>query len=127
MRALIAGGAFLLATLPAMADDGQDCGDLESNLQMTNCTIAQAKAADAELADVFAKVIAAIEATTPDVMPADKVKDWEATMRQAQAEWEKFRDDDCDGNVSYEWWGGSGARLAVAACRRYLTAPALPT
>jgi len=123
-------GWLLLATVPAFATpfqlgkaplSGADCTDPQDNLTMLMCANGDAAAADKELADVFAKAIASIEATDTTIMPADKVKDWEAAMRDAEAAWEKFRDADCDGAVGYEWWGGSGAQLAVVACRRDLT------
>jgi uncharacterized protein YecT (DUF1311 family) len=129
MRAIILAGLAALLALPASAANfpkiaplaGGDCTDPQDNLTMTMCATADAAAADKELNDVYTKVIASIRATDTDIMPADKVKDWERTMRDGERAWVAFRDADCDGAVGYEWYGGSGASLAVASCRRDLT------
>ncbi len=49
-------------------------------------------------------------------MPAAEVKKWLAVMTEAQKAWATFKDDDCNGGVMHEWWGGSGAGLASASC-----------
>jgi uncharacterized protein YecT (DUF1311 family) len=77
------------------------------------------EAADAELNEVSKKVLAAIEAggaSTPSAVTAADAAQWKADLIQAQEAWNTFKDKDCNGARSYEYWGGSGRGLAVTSC-----------
>ena len=100
---------------PALANMSA-CNALATNIEMTACAGGQYEVADAELNDVWRQVIASIQATDADIMPAAEEKVWQKAMTEAQRAWATFKDEDCSGGVSHEWYGGSGANLAVAAC-----------
>ena len=106
---------LLTAATPAAAAGLDDC-DQTSNVEISQCLWDHYQAADAELNQVWDRVIARIEATDADVMPADKVKDWREVLTEAERDWANFKDQDCNGAVAFEWYGGSGAGGAISAC-----------
>ena len=66
---------LLAAANPAAAAGLDDC-DQTSNVEISQCIWDHYQAADAELNQVWDQVIARIEATDADVMPAGKMKEW---------------------------------------------------
>ena len=42
-------------------------------------------------------------------------------MKKPERKWIAFRDADCRGAMAYEWYGGTGATLAVLGCMTSLT------
>jgi uncharacterized protein YecT (DUF1311 family) len=45
-----------------------------------------------------------------------------AAADRAQAAWAAFREADCREVTGFEWWGGSGAGVAIRSCRIEATA-----
>jgi uncharacterized protein YecT (DUF1311 family) len=107
---------LLLAAATPAAAAMDECQELTSNVEMTECAWNQYRDADTALNDVWGRVMTQIEATDADVMPADKVKAWRKVLTAAQRDWANFKDQDCNGAVAFEWYGGSGAGLAIATC-----------
>ena len=121
MRHAIAVTLVLACAGPALADDIPGC-DNESlnNMELDQCAGKAFKAADKELNAIWPQVLAAIDSRAAD-MPADAAKDWKTSMIDAQRAWVTFKEDDCNA-VQYEWYGGSGASLAVTSCLYHHTA-----
>lgn len=112
---------FAILALPASASatdwdippDAVTCQD-SADAAVTECVARAYEAADAELNAVWKKVLADID-TTADV-PADQVQAWKADLVAAQEAWDAFKDKDCNGARSFEYWGGSARSLAVVSC-----------
>ncbi|HMN86339.1 MAG TPA: DUF1311 domain-containing protein [Bauldia sp.] len=98
-----------------------DCPDATSNVEMATCADAAFKKADAELNAVWKEVLATIK---PDggTITDDIAAAWKADLVAAQQAWVTFKDKDCNGARSYEYWGGSGRGLAVTSCLYEYTA-----
>lgn len=124
MRIMIAAAAVSLAfggAAPALADHIPGCdNETLNNMELDQCAGRAFKAADAELNVIWPKVLAAIDSMGAD-MPADAARDWKTAMIDAQRAWVTFKEDDCN-TVQYEWYGGSGASLAVTSCLYHHTA-----
>ena len=108
--------ALLLAIASPAFADMERCAALDTNVEMSTCAWEEYQAADAELNRVWRQVLAQIGDTDPDIMPPDEIKAWRDALTSAQRSWAKFKDDDCQGAVMHEWWGGSGAGLAISTC-----------
>jgi uncharacterized protein YecT (DUF1311 family) len=124
MRHMLAAAAatlVLACAAPALADDVPGCdNDTLNNMELDQCVGTAFKAADKELNAIWPKVLAAIDSMKGD-MPDDAIKDWKATMIEAQRAWVTFKENDC-GAIQYEWYGGSGASLAETTCLYHHTA-----
>jgi uncharacterized protein YecT (DUF1311 family) len=94
--------------LPKGCDASADAG-------LYNCADQAFKKADAELNEVWKKVLATIQPS--DTVAADKAQEWKEDLIAAQQAWNTFKDKDCDGARSFEYWGGSGRALAVLSCQ----------
>lgn len=112
LLALAVAALFPLA-LPAGAEDLPDCANASNNVEITACVWDAYKRADAELNAVWKQVMASIR--PEDYLPADAVKAWKDDLLAAQRAWITFKEKDCDA-VAYEWYGGSGANMAVGSC-----------
>ena len=115
MRNLAFAILLCVGASPALADMSE-CDSYASNVEMSQCALQQYEAADAELNDVWKQVVASIKATDTDVMPTSEMQKWLGAMTDAERAWATFKDNDCKGGVSYEWYGGTGAGLAVSTC-----------
>ncbi|MCB1501000.1 MAG: DUF1311 domain-containing protein [Bauldia sp.] len=122
---LAAAFTLVLATAaPALADDIPGCdNETLNNMELDQCAGKAFKAADAELNQVWPKVLAFIDGQKGN-LPDDAVAQWKATMIAAQRAWVTFKENDCNA-VQYEWYGGSGASLAVTSCLYHHTADRL--
>jgi uncharacterized protein YecT (DUF1311 family) len=99
--------------VPATAQDIPDCANASNNVEITACVWDAYKRADAELNAVWKQVMASIQ--PEDYIPVDAVKQWKDDLLAAQRAWITFKEKDCDA-VAYEWYGGSGANMAVGSC-----------
>jgi uncharacterized protein YecT (DUF1311 family) len=115
MRAILPTTALLLAASlgTAAAQSPPDCANATSNVEMTDCAWKAYKATDAELNVVWKHVMATIE--PDDFLPDDAAKTWKDDLLSSQRAWITFKEKDCDA-VAFEWYGGSGANLAVGSC-----------
>lgn len=106
--------------IPPAAVDAT-CPNASSNVEMGNCADAAFRKADAELNAVWKEVLASIK---PDggTITDDIAAAWKADLVAAQEAWVTFKDKDCNGARSYEYWGGSGRGLAVTSCLYEYTA-----
>jgi len=112
-RFLLSVPLLLAFAVPATAQDVPDCANASSNVEITACVWDAYKRADAELNTVWKQVMASIQ--PEDYIPADAVKAWKDDLLAAQRAWITFKEKDCDA-VAYEWYGGSGANMAVGSC-----------
>ncbi len=95
----------------ARAQDLPDCDG--NNMELTQCVWDAYKKADAELNSVWKQVIATIK--PDDFLPADAAREWKDDLLASQRAWITFKEKDCDA-VAFEWYGGSGANMAVGDC-----------
>lgn len=98
---------------PASID--RACPNASSNVEIRNCAAAVFSKADAELNAVWKEALATI---VPDgaTITADIAEKWKADLVAAEQAWNTFKDKDCNGARSDEYWGGSGRSLAVTSC-----------
>ena len=122
MRLLIAAAAVIAAAGFVRAADweippaslGNTCGE-SSNVEIYDCTSAAYKQADAALNEVWKKVLAKIAAADSGQQDPQQ---WKSDLVAAEQAWVAFKDKDCNGARSDEYWGGSGSgrSLAVVSC-----------
>lgn len=97
---------LILLTCPAVAAAQQDgshsCGDEGTTLALGQCVRVQLQEADSTLALYYDTALR--RAAAP------------AELRQAQAQWERFRDADCHA-IGAQYQGGSLAPVAEGQCR----------
>lgn len=107
--------ALVLALMsgPAAADIWSECNN-GPNVVMTQCIWDRYEAVDAELNAAWKEILAKFD--TMDYMKPEDVAAWKGKLVAAQRAWITFKDDDCNGAVAYEWFGGSGANAAIGAC-----------
>lgn len=103
--------AASFATAFAQSPPGR--ADATSNVEMTDCAWKAYKAADVELNTVWKQVIASIRPS--EYLPVEAAETWKGDLLGSQRAWITFKEKDCDA-VAYEWYGGSGANLAVSSC-----------
>ena len=120
MRPLLAAiGLLTVVITPATAQTRLPqldnlCSDRQTNVEFKDCLYRHYLAVDRELNRVWKKVIAAIRHN--DYLKPNIRKDWEDRLREAQRNWVRFKDIDCNEAVGYEWWGGTGAGSAISFC-----------
>src|SRR5262245_3307642 len=88
---------------------GSDAGEAE-------CTDKALQKVDAELNEVWKKVLAGIVPHTSAGLTAEMSSQWKADLIAAEKAWNTFKETDCNVVRSYEYWGGSGRSLAVSSC-----------
>ena len=103
----------------------KDC-DASSDAGLGNCSYLAFEKADAELNEVWKKVLAKFDPNSPSALQgpdgdtpeqaADWMTKWKAALVDAQKTWAEFKDKDCNGAASYEFNGGSGTSLYVTSC-----------
>lgn len=115
LRAAVFALAFVvLPTLGRAEDPAVDCANASATAELNFCAEKELDKADAQLNQVYKKVLAFI-AKNGSEKPFD-AKSWEAALRESQRAWVAFRDADCKGLVPMSWTGGSGTSGAVLGC-----------
>ena len=100
-------------SLPKGCDASADAG-------LYDCAAKAYQQADAQLNEVWKKALAAIDAGNPDApsdLTAAQIAEWKNELTAAQKAWVTFKDMDCNGARSFEYWGGSARSLAVLSCQ----------
>jgi uncharacterized protein YecT (DUF1311 family) len=92
----------------------QACPDDRSNAEQRECMAQLSRRYEGELADVAQRILSYINAT--QYIPPDKKADWRVEFEATQRHWTDFKAHDCMAVTAYEWFGGSGAGLAVNTC-----------
>lgn len=111
--------ACLPLTLSAQTGAPVDCGKATTTVELNYCEELELQKADKALNAAYRALLARIDRTTEH---DGKVRaEWRKTVQDAQRKWIAFRDADCNGAVAYEWYGGTGATLAVLGCMREMT------
>jgi len=110
---------FIVLTSPATAQIRLSqldklCSGQQTNVEFKDCLYRQYLAVDRELNQVWKQVIAAIRKS--DYLEPKTRKAWEGRLREAQRNWVRFKEIDCNEAVGYEWWGGTGAGSAISFC-----------
>jgi uncharacterized protein YecT (DUF1311 family) len=111
--------AALLLTLaagPALAF----CEDTASMVEMKDCLAEIEQAVEIEMALTWTQVQQNI-ATRYFLQNTQRAR-FAAAADRAQAAWAAFREADCREVTGFEWWGGSGAGVAIRSCRIETTA-----
>ena len=112
--AVFALALVVMPTLGRAEDPAVDCDSATATSELNFCADQELSKADAQLNQVYKKVLAFI-ATNGGEKPYD-AKSWEAALRESQRAWVAFRDADCKGLVPMSWTGGSGTSGAVLGC-----------
>jgi len=93
-----------------------DCSRATSTVELNACEDRELAAADKRLNEAYRAALLRIDqAASHD---ANLKREWRQAFQDAQRKWIAFRDADCKGPIAYEWYGGSGATLAVLGCLR---------
>ena len=102
------------ATPPPAASDLSAVCTQDTNAAMTQCVTDHALAADKQLNDLWPKVLAKVAAA--DYLSAANRKAWHDHLVASERAWSTFKDEDCKGAMSFEWYGGSGSGAAMGTC-----------
>ena len=115
VRFVLAAMAGALATTGVAAQSlpEEACYDPPNEMAYRECMAGVVNQEDARLNAIWAQVMAYIESSQ---LPAGEGENWRSTLVQAQRDWIKFKDRDCNDVVRFEWYGGSGALGAVYKC-----------
>jgi uncharacterized protein YecT (DUF1311 family) len=128
MRTLIVLTLTVLPAIAAAADWGipsdalekalpRNC-DASSDAGLYDCAAKAFQKADAQLNEVWKKVLAAVDPRSSDSgLTAAQSSEWKDDLVEAQRAWNTFKDKDCNGAREFEYWGGTGASLAVLSCQ----------
>lgn len=112
--------AFLILAclaLPAAAQ-AQSCADAQNQMELTQCAYDEWQIADAELNEVYPRVMAILKAQDAELDPI--YQGGPAALRDAQRAWVTFRDKTCEAE-GFAMRGGSAEPMVVAGCLRTLT------
>ncbi len=97
-----------------------DCSKAMATPELNYCEEIELDKADKALNAAYRATLARIDSTA-ELEPKVR-KEWRQTVQDAQRKWIAFRDADCEGATAYEWYGGTGATVAVLGCMRAMTA-----
>jgi uncharacterized protein YecT (DUF1311 family) len=117
--------ALLLVVASASVSSAQpgapkiDCRTATAAVELNYCEELEFDKADRALNEAYRGMLARIDRATE--LDAKVRADWRRTAQDAQRKWIAFRDADCKGAIAYEWYGGTGATLAVLGCMRAMT------
>ena len=117
--------ALLLAVGSGTAASGQtsapkiDCAKAVATVELNYCEELELEKADKALNEAYRAMLARIDRSS-ELEPKVRAE-WRKTVQDAQRKWIAFRDADCNGAIAYEWYGGTGATLAVLGCMREMT------
>ena len=101
------------ASPPAAPDLSTVCTQ-DTNAAMTQCVTDHVATADKQLNDLWPKVLAKVAAA--DYLSAANRKAWHDHLVASERAWSTFKDEDCKGAMSFEWYGGSGSGAAMGTC-----------
>ncbi|WP_422373893.1 lysozyme inhibitor LprI family protein [Roseibium sp.] len=108
----------VLAFSGAQAQDGPDCNNAMTQLEMNQCANMDFQAADAELNAVYKKAMAKMRDT--DSYLPDDLKGAADTLREAQRAWIPYRDKACEA-YGFLAKGGSMEPMLYSNCLTDLT------
>lgn len=119
MIRLVLAAILLAGLLSAAKAQDEDCGNAQSQAAMNECFYRSYEAADAELNDVWARLIPLAKESdnlgTDDGRPGH-----EETLRKAQRAWISFRDANCEFE-GFQARGGTLEPTIVNSCLARLT------
>ncbi len=117
---IVAGSLSVPTVAPAQTGTPKiDCNKAVATPELNYCEELELKKADRELNEAYRGALARIDRAM-ELDPKVRVE-WRKALQDAQRKWIAFRDADCKGAVAYEWYGGTGATLAVLGCMRAMT------
>ncbi len=96
-----------------------DCSKAIATPELNYCEEVELEKADKALNVAYRATLARIDGAT-ELTPKVR-KEWRQAVQDAQRKWIAFRDADCNGATAYEWYGGTGATVAVLGCMRQMT------
>ena len=103
-----------VAAAPPPAPDLSTVCTQDTNAAMTQCVTDHVATADKQLNDLWPKVLAKVAAA--DYLSAANRKAWHDHLVASERAWSTFKDEDCKGAMSFEWYGGSGSGAAMGTC-----------
>lgn len=115
MRSWAIGVLFLAA--PVWAQD-VDCGNAQSQSEMTFCAEQDWNRADADLNQAYQDAMAYLRQIDADLPKADR--GGADFLRQAQRDWISYRDNACAAEA-FSMHGGSAEPMVIYGCRARLT------
>ena len=122
LRAALLAAASVCLSQPSLAQTRApkvDCGKAVATPELNYCAELDFEKADKALNQAYQAALARIDQTTE--RDAKVRAEWRKTLQDAQRKWIAFRDADCKGAMAYEWYGGTGATVAVLGCMTGLT------
>ncbi len=111
--AFAAAACLATAATPGRSEE-VDCGELVSNVEMTECQHRHYEVVDKELNRVYGLALASI--AKQEHLTATQRSDWEDAFRRAQRSWVAFKEVDCGEMIGWEWYEGSGMALESWTC-----------
>jgi len=107
----------------ALADDKPDCIDPQTQMEMTYCAGVDYEQADADLNEIWPKIVAAAKENDEYVAEMARERGVPTTLealRTAQRAWITFRDAQCE-YEAYEVFGGTAQPMVGSLCLARLT------
>ncbi len=92
-----------------------DCDSGGSNPEMAECHGRELAEADAALKATYK--VALDEIKTASHLNANQRRDWERAMRESQRHWLAYREKDCGEVTGWEWYQGTGMKVASLVCK----------
>jgi uncharacterized protein YecT (DUF1311 family) len=111
--------AFVLPAAAQTPAPTVDCAKATATPELNHCQDQAFQKADRALNAAYRAALARLDQTT--ALDAKVRAEWRKALQDAQRKWIAFRDADCKGAMAYEWYGGTGATLAVLGCMTSLT------
>ena len=92
-----------------------DCDNAGTNPEMTECQARELVEADAALNASYRQALDEIKKASH--LNANQRRDWERAMRESQRNWLSYREKDCGEVTGWEWYQGTGMRVASLLCK----------
>ena len=109
---LWSGGTAQARKTPAKA---ADCDSAQSNPEMAECHARDLTEADAALNATYKAALDGIKAASH--LNANQRRDWDRAMRESQRNWLAYREKDCGEVTGWEWYQGTGMKVASLVCK----------
>lgn len=114
---LLCSGGMALAQ--KASEQSGDCANAGSNPEMVACHVLEMTAADAALDATYKTALDEIKKASH--LNANQRRDWQRALRESQRNWLAYREKDCGEVTGWEWYQGTGMRVASLVCKAVKT------